>query len=63
MSVKTTQELTDLMNDLAIEQFNRGLEEDCAEERLAPIMQQYFAGVSYKEVRELIEERYPERFI
>lgn len=61
--MKTAKELEEAWGKRLVDVFNEGLAEEYAEENLKEIMEKHFAGISYKELRKLAEEHYPERFI
>ena len=63
MTAVTRGELDNIYNSMRVDAINEGLAEDNAEESMQPLMDEHFGGVSYKEVRDLVKDSYPEKFI
>ena len=63
MTATTKEEAAALYNALRTDAFNDGLAEEFTEDKLQDIMDEHFAGISYKELRKMAEEAYPEKFI
>ncbi len=63
MTIKTQEEYDKFMGELQAEAVNEGLKEETIEEQMQPTMDEHFGGVSYLEVRQMLTEFYPEKFI
>lgn len=63
MKIETQEEYEEFIGSIQADAVNEGLKEETIEEQMQPMMEEHFGGVSYLEVRQMLTEYYPERFI